>query len=119
MAEIKKIGLADWIAAVRQEVEEASAKYVVLRAERLLADAPPPAPFALEDIVLEAAVSTERTDGGEIGFKVWLLEGKALDGASTQRTQRVTIRLKPQEQVPLGDKPSRAGSRKASKHGSR
>ena len=102
----ERIGLAEWIASLRAELEDAAQREVEREVSKGLVGS-----LALQEITLELDLETEVVTGieGEAKshLKFWIFAGADVSGKvdatrKKSRTQRVVLTLKPTAKVFLG-----------------
>ena len=79
-----EMSLSDVLVQLRRELKEAQEK--AMNEELQL---------TVRDIEIELQVATTKEANGKVGFKVWLVEGKAGGGLSHQQTHTLRLRLDP------------------------
>lgn len=96
--------LAEWIAALKADLVEAvewqneREEAAASRGGKLSVPA-----FRLDEMKLEIEVSTTRETSGQGGVKFWIITGDAARKTGQDRTQKVTLTLKPVRDLHLGD----------------
>lgn len=92
MAQDKKglIGVAEVIGHLRRELEEAQAQAVGEGLKFTVTSM---------DVELQVVASRDKTGNGKVGVKFWVVEAGAGESrkVSLQETQKVVLRLKPQQ----------------------
>ncbi|EDY56360.1 MULTISPECIES: trypco2 family protein [Streptomyces] len=81
-----EIGLADAVAALRDELLEAAARGVGQDVE-----------FKVGAVELEFAVELRKSAEAKAGFKAWVVSAEAQGAVEQGRTHRVTISLQPRQ----------------------
>ncbi len=98
-----RIPLADAVLALRQELETAAR-----RRHKQLKDAPyddeaPLVPaLRVKEATLEAQVTTEVSGAKDGRLKMWVLTAGTKSEVASATTQKITLRLAPESDLPLG-----------------
>jgi Trypsin-co-occurring domain 2 len=91
--------LADWIRGVRWQLYEAQRRFVEDIADGRESGVPgePQAEFGLglEEVTLEAQITSESTTDSSVGAKLFVIEGTLKDAAKQQSTQKIVLKFKP------------------------
>jgi hypothetical protein len=81
---VEKIGLAEVIVALRQELNESMA-----------AAAGSDLKFKLGEVTIELELSVERSTSGNGGLRIWVINAGAEHARSHAQTHRITVPLTP------------------------